>query len=716
MVTPMLEKSAITYAQRFGWQVFPLLAGDKRPLTDHGVLDATTDLAKIHRWWARWPGANIAVACGPSHLLVVDCDVKNGTDGILVWNELKAEHNFDDDTIIQLTPSGGQHIVYTVDPNLRIRNSAGKLGPGVDIRGDGGYIVVAPSVLADGKQYAWDVGNHPGSKAVAAAPARLVALLSEPPEALRKAAPVENQIFTGQRNDVLTSLAGTMRRRGMQEDEILVALTAVNENRCAPPLRLDEIERIAHNVAHYAPVAAPVSGQQFFPTTDLGNAERFAVSHGSTLRYCHAWGKWLYWSSGRWSVDESDEVVRRGKETARDIEQEASAARTSGEQDATIKWARSSESRAKLTAMVELAQAEPAIGIRPENLDADPWALNVKNGMIDLRTGYLQEPQPEHLMTKQVRVAYEPDATCPRWLAFLDRIMAGNADLIGFLQRAVGYSLTGSTREQCMFILYGAGANGKSVFLETVAGILHDYACRTPTETLLMKRGDSIPNDVARLKGARLVTAIETDQGRRMAESMVKQMTGGERLTARFLHREWFEFAPEFKIFLGTNHKPEIVGTDYAIWRRIRLIPFAVTIPIAEQDRDLAADLRAEWPGILAWAVQGCLLWQLVGLEPPAEVVKATGGYRAEMDTLAGFLDECCVQRVDLTVPVGDLYKRYVAWCVECTERPLPKKMLSLRMEERGYTQRHTNAGRTWLGLGLLGEAAQQTMGPEMAF
>jgi putative DNA primase/helicase len=193
-------------------------------------------------------------------------------------------------------------------------------------------------------------------------------------------------------------------------------------------------------------------------------------------------------------------------------------------------------------------------------------------------------------------------------------------------------------------------------------------------------------------------------------------MTGGERLTARFLHREWFEFSPEFKIFLGTNHKPEILGTDYAIWRRIRLIPFAVTIPIEEQDRDLAHKLRVEWPGILAWAVQGCLLWQALGLEPPAEIVKATGGYRAEMDTIAGFLDECCLMRVDLTVPIGDLYKRYVEWCVESTEKPLAKKSFSLRMEERGYHTRHTSQARVWEGLALLGEATQASMDASLGY
>jgi putative DNA primase/helicase len=262
-----------------------------------------------------------------------------------------------------------------------------------------------------------------------------------------------------------------------------------------------------------------------------------------------------------------------------------------------------------------------------------------------------------------------------------------------------------------VFILHGTGANGKSTFLETLSSLLGDYAMRTPTDTLLIKRTGAIPNDVARLKGARFVTAVEADEGHRMAESLVKQMTGGEKITARFLHREWFEFSPEFKIFLATNHKPVIAGTDHAIWRRIQLIPFNVTIPVEQQDKDLALKLRQEASGILAWAIQGTLEWQQGGLRPPEDVMSATKKYRDEMDSIAEFLDDICVEQINATVPVSNLYAAYSTWCETNGERTVAKRELGVKLLERGFgSRRGTGGQRFWIGLGLRAEPSQQEL------
>ena len=236
--------------------------------------------------------------------------------------------------------------------------------------------------------------------------------------------------------------------------------------------------------------------------------------------------------------------------------------------------------------------------------DRDPMLLGVENGVLDLRIGQPIDPDRRHYISRNVATRYIADATAPLWCAFLDRIMDGDLAMIAFLQRAVGYSLTGSTREQCMFIAHGPGANGKSVFLHTLRELVGDYGRDCPAETLLAKRDQAINNDVARLASARLVCAVETEDGKRFAESLVKALTGGDTITARFLHREFFEFVPQFKLWLATNHKPTIRGDDHAIWRRIRLIPFAVTIPEAEQDGDLGAKLAEERAGILKWAVE----------------------------------------------------------------------------------------------------------------
>jgi putative DNA primase/helicase len=266
----------------------------------------------------------------------------------------------------------------------------------------------------------------------------------------------------------------------------------------------------------------------------------------------------------------------------------------------------------------------------------------------------------------------------------------------------VGYSLTGDTREQVLFLLHGSGANGKSTFLEVIQALLGEYALQTPAETLVQKQGEGIPNDVARLKGARFVAASETEEGKRLAEGMVKKMTGGDVLTARFLHQEYFEFKPEFKLFLATNHKPLIRGTDHAIWRRIRLIPFQVQIPDAEKDKALPEKLKAERSGILTWALEGCRSWQQEGLSTPAEVLQATEAYRDEMDILKDFLESCCIEKAEAEAKVSDLYAAYVAWCEANGERPLTQRAFGMKLSERGLGQRRTKVARYWVGIGLV--------------
>lgn len=281
--------------------------------------------------------------------------------------------------------------------------------------------------------------------------------------------------------------------------------------------------------------------------------------------------------------------------------------------------------------------------------------------------------------------------------------MLPSEELRGFVQRAVGYSATGDTSEQCMFIHHGPGANGKSTFQETVAAALGDYAMRTPTETLLVKRAGGVPNDVARLKGARFVTASETEEGRRLAESLVKDLTGQDTISARFMWAEWFDFKPTHALHLSTNHKPEIRGTDAAIWRRIRLIPWAVTIPPAEQDKKLAEKLRGELPGILAWIVRGCSAWLREGLQAPEEVRQATRAYRAEMDVLAAFLADCCVRDAEEEAFAGELWGAWKRWCEESGEQAGTQKRFGGQLAERGFlNHRDSRTGRkVWSGLAL---------------
>jgi P4 family phage/plasmid primase-like protien len=436
--------------------------------------------------------------------------------------------------------------------------------------------------------------------------------------------------------------------------------------------------------------------------SDLGNAQRLAALHGENLRYCHHWGKWLIWNGQLWMPDDSGQIVRFAKDTVQNIYSEAAELPEENARTTMVKHALQSEAAKRIKWLVELAQSEPGIPVSIEKLDANPWLLSCRNGVVDLRSGKLLPHDRANLCTKQATVEFNPEVKCPTWKAFLNRIMGGNIHLIRFLQRAVGYSLTGMNTEQVLFILYGTGANGKSTFVETVRSLLGDYAQQSEFETFLVRKNGGGPrNDIARLKGARFVSAVEGEQGCRLSESIIKQVTGGDKIAARFLYQEHFEFTPEFKLFLASNHKPRIVGTNEAIWRRIRLIPFAVTIPRNERDPQLLDKLRRELPGILAWAVRGCRKWQEKGLGEPTEVAEATSEYRLEEDFLAAFLADKCILDTTASVPAGSLYKAYESWCADNGEEAVPQKVFGGELGSRGFSPSKKHGRRCRKGLRL---------------
>lgn len=509
---------------------------------------------------------------------------------------------------------------------------------------------------------------------------------------------IPETIFEGERNETLTSLGGSLSRRGLTPEEIFPSLKAVSQIRFETPVSDDEIRGVAESVGRYSP--APTRG---FNRTDAGNAKRFVKQHGAYVRFCFLWGKWLIWNGKRWVIDETGLIERLAKATASSIYDEANEIEDPEDRKKCLSWARSSESRGKITSMIDLAKSEPEIPILPEELDASLWLLNVLNGTIDLVTGRLLSHRSQDYITKLAPVEYEPDATCPMFLEFLSRIMGGNQNLIEFIQKAIGYSLTGDTREQVLFLLYGTGANGKSTLMETIRSLLGDYSKQTDFSTFLARNSDSVRNDLARLLGARFVSAVEAEQGRRLSEVSVKQVTGGDTISARFLFKEFFEYKPAFKVFLAANHKPEIRGVDDGIWRRIRLVPFTVTIPLEERDGDLPEKLRGELSGILNWAIEGCLAWKSDGLGVPDEVAEATQGYREEMDILGDFISERCETGIWSSVGATPLYKEYIWWCEENGEKPKSQKVFGGWLKERGFqSDRGAPKGATrWLGIGL---------------
>ena len=451
----------------------------------------------------------------------------------------------------------------------------------------------------------------------------------------------------------------------------------------------------------------PVPDEHYL--TDLGNAERLAERHGQSLRYCGAFGKWIDWDGRRWRRDTTGEACRRAAETVRDIRAQAAHCANPKRRKLLQKFAAQSESELRLRAMLKLSQCQSAFVVSPDDFDRDGWLLNVENGTLDLRSGELLPHAPARLITKLAMAAYDPAAACPTWEAFLERIFAGRRELIHYVQKAVGYSLTGECGEQCLFLLYGHGANGKSTFLTTLMTLLNDYARQLSMEALLARQDSAIPNDIAALRGARFVSAVEADQGRRLNESKIKQMTGQDKLAARFMRGEWFEFMPQFKLWLATNHKPSVRGCDEAIWRRLRLIPFTVTIPPAERDAALPEKLKQELPGILRWAVAGCRLWQEEKLAPPAEVTAATDEYRDEMDLIGEYIQARCVANPLAAATVADSYRDYEAWSAQNADKPVAKRTFTALMREHGLqTRRGSHNVLCWDGIGLDESAANQ--------
>jgi P4 family phage/plasmid primase-like protien len=445
--------------------------------------------------------------------------------------------------------------------------------------------------------------------------------------------------------------------------------------------------------------------------TDLGNARRFAKSWQTQVRYVTTWEKWLVWIGTSWALDQTKQIERLSRETVKAMYAEAAHLEDPKARQALAQWAMQSESRGKLEAMIALAQAELPIPITHARLDADPWAFNCANGTIDLRTGILRPHRQEDLLMKQSPVAYDPQATCPRWEQFLREIMADNQDLIDYLQRSAGSSITGDVSEQSLFFLYGGGANGKSKFLEALLAAMADYGMQSIPEFLTVRNSEQHPTERADLFGKRFVATVEIEQGKALAEVLIKQLTGGEKIRARRMREDFWEFEPTHKLWLAANHKPVIKGTDHAIWRRIKLIPFTMTFvdePKDEHERKkdtmISTQLRAELPGILRWVIEGCLAWQRHGLNEPKAVTEAVDEYRREMNSIGQFLQDCCYVpmplREDIKTQSSRLHEAYVRWS---GEHNMTQTAFAAKLAEMGYRKKMGSDGRNyWLGIGLV--------------
>ena len=709
---------ALAYAVR-GWPAFPCFtvrdghcgcgnigcqSPGKHPLISGGFTRASTDKKVVFDWWQKWPMANIGIACGPAFGLVLDVDADKGGEESL--RDLEVEHGELPATPTSHTGGGGLHLIFAY-PELAdgeiVKNKAG-IAPGLDVRAEGGYIIAPPSVHGSGRRYVWDAENGPDAP-MAPPPGWLRAMVVTSGAGNRLVEPIGDTIPEGSRDSTLTSMAGTMRRRGMSEDAIDAALLAENEARCSPPLADADVHRIAHSVASYAPTpeTLPTTAPHL---TDMGNSERWCRQHGGNARWCDGLGGWLIWNGSYWEQDTRGASVEMAKRTAISIYGEAEGAPTLDERKRISRWAVSSEAAARLSAMLELSRS--ALPAAVSDFDRDPWALNVLNGTIDLRSGELRPTRREDMITKMATVTYEPDATDVVFDAFLAAVTDGDEELVTWLQRGIGYSLTGDMTEEFMVMILGPTVTGKSTLLHAVADTLGDYGYKASIDTFLEHRdaGAARP-DLTALRGARFVIATEAPKGKRLDEPLMKAIVGGDSLTARMLFHSPFTFYPQCKLWFGSNFAPVMNNLDGAIWRRVRRVPFEATFAdhIDPQMKPYLCNNPDARAAILAWAVKGTLAWQSDGIGKAGVVERKTAELRAEMNPLAEYLDAKCIVDSACSVDTGVLRRDYIEWSKDTGCKPVSNKEWGSQLQALGCKndrlQTEGNRRRVWRGLGL---------------
>jgi putative DNA primase/helicase len=440
--------------------------------------------------------------------------------------------------------------------------------------------------------------------------------------------------------------------------------------------------------------------------TELANGERFAGLFGDRARYCPAWQRWLVWDGAHWAIDNGPSAESLAKQVADRLWSDLD--RSDPDQ---VQFGRASSSARGVSATLKMASSEPGMQIDPAALDVDPMLLNVSNGTIDLRTGQRRDHDPEDFCTKLAPVAFDAVASCPAWERFIDHTFDGNADLIAFVQRLLGYCLTGSVREQVLPIFHGAGANGKSTLIGVMLNLLGPgYSMQAPPELLVANSEARHPTSIAGLFGKRFVAAIETSEDAKLNETMVKQLTGGDKISARRMREDFWEFAPTHKIVMATNHEPSVRGDGHAIWRRLKKVPFGVVVPDDRQDKQLPEKLRGELPGILKWCLTGCLAWQGGGLGECEAVTSATSGYRRDQDAIGRFLGEMCVKASGAFVGATALHDAYSQWCANSSEQPCNQRQFGRAMTDKGFVRR-VNNGIKYLGVKLATEPTEETEG-----
>jgi len=510
------------------------------------------------------------------------------------------------------------------------------------------------------------------------------------------------RIGEGERNSRLASLLGSFKRQGGGKELAYQYAQNINESLFDPPLEGKEVNKTVDSIYRYEDsLPTYCFSKGIYALTDVGNAQRFKDMYGNIVKYIPEPKQFAIYNGKYWVISYKGEIERMARMVFKTIKEEALKVQDSVKRQALIKHANKSESEQRLKAMINLLKSEENIAMSITEFDKDPKMLNCNNGTINLRTGQLMPHQAENYFMKIINVDYNQNAQCPMFISFLNKIFKNNDRVIGYLKRVIGYSLAGLTNEQCLFILQGVGSNGKSVLIDVLRALFNNYSCNAEFKTFTKQASQSIRNDVARMANARFVTAVEGDKKASLDESLIKAMTGGDTITARFLHKEFFDYEPTFKIFLVTNFLPKISNSGHSIWRRIKIINFDVIISKAEQDKDLTNKLKTELSGILNWAIEGCLEWQKSSLKEPQEVTNAVNKYKTSVDSANVFVKNCCILSPQSNVQFSHIYKDYCEWCEDNLYDTVPaKEFAHVLLENNCVSYRgYQNGDRGYTGI-----------------
>ncbi|NNM84960.1 MAG: hypothetical protein HKL96_04270 [Phycisphaerales bacterium] len=721
-----------------GFRVIPCRPGLKVPATVHGCKDFISDAALLNGQFTH--DENIGIVTGAG-LVALDMD---GAD---IPDKFRKKFGQLPATVAASTPRGGFHYYFRVPAGREVRNSASKIMDKVDVRGDGGYVMCHPSIV-NGKKYEWVPGCSPDEIEIAEAPSWLLDIVApvEPaaPAPAPDAAPTARAPTAGRVSDVercrkyLQKLppgimgkvgsnptfeaACVCFRFGLDDADAWTLLLEYNAT-CQPPWseqelrhKLGDARKAVETAGEYGKLRDAPKPQHKtrkenaskveadIQLTDVGNGIRFAKRHGQKIRMVAGIG-WHVWDGRRWQFDDTGAIERLAKETCRALLAEALAAPGMPDKNIVMHWLRS-EGVARLQAMMALAASEAGVTVRATELDADPWLLNVQNGILDLRDGTLRAHDPAALMSKLAPVTFDRAARCPRFDQFICEVFNSDADTFMYVVKLLGICLTGDITEQILPIFWGEGANGKSTLLAIVMYILGDYAGTAPESLLAAGKREEHPCELADLQGKRLIVAAETESGARLKMQLIKRLTGEETIKARRMRENFYEFTRVHKIILQTNNRPRVNENSEAVWRRLKLVPFTVTFPRDKQDQHLLTKLKAESSGILNRLIEGCLLWQKEGLCEPDAVRSATGDYRDESDPLREFIEERCVRVHGAWTATSELYSAYARRCEAVSDRPMGKSQFTDALGRHGFTARRTNKGRGWDGIGLAAEVS----------